>query len=137
MHHEPTVVSRHPRVSTRATKSAAPRKYAADDARTGLAHAMLAVATIGRGRVVSLDTTAARAVQGVLLVLTHDDFAGVKLAGYLVCRAATVSRAFSRCSARDRLPRPADRAGRRRDARSRHPGGIARPRHLCRSNRSP
>jgi xanthine dehydrogenase YagR molybdenum-binding subunit len=58
-------------------------KYAADDVRPELAHAMLAVATIARGRVVAIDTTAARSVEGVLLVLTHDDFAGLKSAGYL------------------------------------------------------
>jgi xanthine dehydrogenase YagR molybdenum-binding subunit len=58
-------------------------KYAADDARSDLAHAMLAVAPIARGRVVSVDTTAARAVDGVLLILTHQDLAGVKSAGYL------------------------------------------------------
>lgn len=58
-------------------------KYAADDARPGMAHAMLAVATIGRGRVVSIDTAAARAVEGVVLVLTHEDFEGVKAPGFL------------------------------------------------------
>jgi xanthine dehydrogenase YagR molybdenum-binding subunit len=44
---------------------------------------MLAVATIARGRIISLDTTAAQAVEGVLLVLTHEDLAGVKSPGYL------------------------------------------------------
>jgi xanthine dehydrogenase YagR molybdenum-binding subunit len=58
-------------------------KYAADDVRRDLAHAMLAVATIGRGRVVAIDTTAARQVEGVLLILTHEDLADVKSAGYL------------------------------------------------------
>jgi xanthine dehydrogenase YagR molybdenum-binding subunit len=58
-------------------------KYAADDARPELAHAMLAVATIARGRVVAIDTAAAQAVDGVLLILTHDDLAGVKSPGYL------------------------------------------------------
>ena len=58
-------------------------KYAADDVRPNLAHAMLAVATIGRGRVVAIDTAAARQVEGVLLILTHEDLADVKSAGYL------------------------------------------------------
>jgi xanthine dehydrogenase YagR molybdenum-binding subunit len=58
-------------------------KYAADDVRAGLAHAMLAVATIGRGRVVTIDTTAAQAVEGVVLILTHEDFEDVKPPGYL------------------------------------------------------
>src|SRR5262245_37107701 len=58
-------------------------QYAADDTRPGLAHAMLAVATIGRGRVVAIDVVAARSIPGVLLVLTHDDFADLKSPGYL------------------------------------------------------
>jgi xanthine dehydrogenase YagR molybdenum-binding subunit len=58
--------------------------FAADDTRSGLAHAALAVATIGRGRVVTLDTRAANAVPGVRLVLTHDDLGGVKSAGFLM-----------------------------------------------------
>lgn len=44
---------------------------------------MLAVSTIGLGRVVAIDTRAARAVAGVLLILTHDDLAGLKSPGYL------------------------------------------------------
>ena len=58
--------------------------FAADDARPGLVHAALAVATIGRGRVLKLDTRAANALLGVRLVLTHEDFAGVKSAGFLM-----------------------------------------------------
>jgi xanthine dehydrogenase YagR molybdenum-binding subunit len=58
-------------------------RYAADDARSELAHAMLAVATIGRGRVHAIDLAAARAIPGVLLILTHDDLADLKSPGYL------------------------------------------------------
>jgi xanthine dehydrogenase YagR molybdenum-binding subunit len=58
--------------------------FAADDSRPELAHAALAVATIGRGRVVALDSHAANAVPGVRLVLTHTDFAGVKSAGFIM-----------------------------------------------------
>jgi xanthine dehydrogenase YagR molybdenum-binding subunit len=50
-------------------------RYASDDVRPELAHAMLAVSTIGRGRIVTIDTAAARAVDGVRLVLTHEDLA--------------------------------------------------------------
>lgn len=59
-------------------------RYAADDARQGMVHAALAVATIGRGRIRSLDTEAARAIRGVRLTLTHEDFSDVKSAGFLM-----------------------------------------------------
>ncbi len=71
-----------PRVDAR-DKVCGALKYAADHSPPELAHAMLAVATIGRGRVVAMDTTAARSVQGVLLILTYEDFEGVKPPGYL------------------------------------------------------
>ena len=58
-------------------------RFAADDARPDLVHAALAVATIGRGRIRSIDTTAARAVRNVRLVLTHEDFADVKSPGFV------------------------------------------------------
>ena len=57
--------------------------YGADHHPPNLAHAMLAVAQIGRGQVVTIDIEAARAVPGVRLVLTHLDMAGVKADGYL------------------------------------------------------
>ena len=58
--------------------------FAADDARPDIAHAALAVATIGRGRVLRLDTRAASAVPGVRLILTHESLADVKSAGFLM-----------------------------------------------------
>ncbi|WNG50579.1 xanthine dehydrogenase family protein molybdopterin-binding subunit [Archangium minus] len=72
-----------PRVDARDKVRGATR-YTADHVIPGLAHAMLAVATIGRGRVVSIDTNAARAVPGVRLVLTHLDTAGLQSAGFLM-----------------------------------------------------
>lgn len=57
--------------------------YGADQSRPTMAHAMLAIATIGRGEIEKIDTTAARAVRGVVLVLTHVDLAGLKSAGFL------------------------------------------------------
>jgi xanthine dehydrogenase YagR molybdenum-binding subunit len=57
--------------------------YGADHHPPNLAHAMLAVAQIGRGQVVTIDIEAARAVPGVRLVLTHLDMAGIKADGYL------------------------------------------------------
>lgn len=58
--------------------------FCADDARAGMAHAALAVATIGRGYVLTVDTSAASAVPGVRLILTHDDFRDVKSAGFIM-----------------------------------------------------
>jgi xanthine dehydrogenase YagR molybdenum-binding subunit len=58
--------------------------FGADDARPGMVHAALAVATVGRGRILSLDTRAAKQVPGVLLVLTHEDLGGVKSAGFIM-----------------------------------------------------
>jgi xanthine dehydrogenase YagR molybdenum-binding subunit len=48
-----------------------------------MAHAALAVATIGRGRLLNVDTRAARAVPDVRLVLTHEDLGEVKSPGFL------------------------------------------------------
>lgn len=59
-------------------------RFAADDARPGMLHAALAVATIGRGRILSIDTSAAAAVPGVRLVLTHEDFNEVRSAGFIM-----------------------------------------------------
>jgi xanthine dehydrogenase YagR molybdenum-binding subunit len=58
--------------------------FGADDARPDMVHAALAVATIGKGRLVKLDTRAADAVPGVRLVLTHEDLADVKSSGFIM-----------------------------------------------------
>ena len=58
--------------------------FGADDARAEMVHAALAVATIGKGRIVGLDTCAAAAVPGVRLVLTHDDLGDVNSAGFIM-----------------------------------------------------
>lgn len=58
--------------------------YAADQVRPGMLHAALAVATINRGDVLSIDTRAARAVAGVRLVLTHADMQDYKPQGFLL-----------------------------------------------------
>ncbi|ATB38688.1 aromatic aldehyde oxidoreductase molybdenum-binding subunit [Cystobacter fuscus] len=72
-----------PRVDARDKVRGATR-YAADHVIPGLAHAWLAVATIGRGRLTSLDTEAALAVPGVRRVLTHLDTVGLRSAGFLM-----------------------------------------------------
>jgi xanthine dehydrogenase YagR molybdenum-binding subunit len=49
-----------------------------------MVHAALTIATIGKGNISSLDAKAARAVRGVRLVLTHEDFAGLKTGGFIM-----------------------------------------------------
>src|SRR5262245_32947332 len=58
-------------------------RYGADHVRPDMLFGMLAVSTIVRGRIVTLDTAAARSLPGVRLVLTHEDLAGLKPAGFL------------------------------------------------------
>jgi xanthine dehydrogenase YagR molybdenum-binding subunit len=58
--------------------------FAADDTRPGVLHAALAVATIGKGRIVSLDIRAAGAMPGIRLILTHEDLRHVKSGGFLL-----------------------------------------------------
>jgi xanthine dehydrogenase YagR molybdenum-binding subunit len=72
-----------PRVGAR-DKVRGALRYAADDARPGMAHAAMATATIARGTLRRIDTAAARAVPGVLLVLTHEQLGGVKPPGFLM-----------------------------------------------------
>ena len=45
--------------------------YAADHGHVGVAYAALTLSTIARGRITRVDATAAEAVPGVQLVLTH------------------------------------------------------------------
>jgi xanthine dehydrogenase YagR molybdenum-binding subunit len=54
-----------------AVKTTGASEYAADRPFPDLAHAALVHATIARGRIAAIDTTAAEAVTGVLAVLTH------------------------------------------------------------------
>lgn len=58
--------------------------FGADDARASILHAALAVATIGRGKIISIDTRAASKVGGVRLMLTHETIGEVKSAGFLI-----------------------------------------------------
>lgn len=58
--------------------------YAADDSRSGLLHAALAVSTIAKGRITGIDTQAAIAVLGVRLVLTHETMGATKSAGFIM-----------------------------------------------------
>ena len=55
--------------------------YAADRSGPDLTYAMTATATIGLGRITRIDAAAARAVPGVLLVLTYEDAPPVASAG--------------------------------------------------------
>jgi xanthine dehydrogenase YagR molybdenum-binding subunit len=55
-------------------------RYAAEHPYPDLAHAALVHATIARGRITAIDTAAARAVQSVIEVLTHENAPAMKLA---------------------------------------------------------
>ncbi|MEV4509327.1 xanthine dehydrogenase family protein molybdopterin-binding subunit [Dactylosporangium sp. NPDC049525] len=59
-------------------------RYGTDRAPVDLAHAVFAVATVGKGRIVELDATAARAVPGVLLVLTRFDADELRPTGFFM-----------------------------------------------------
>jgi xanthine dehydrogenase YagR molybdenum-binding subunit len=71
-----------PRVDAR-DKVTGALPYGADRAPDGLAYATFVVATIGKGRVVSVDTDAAQQVPGVHLVITHIDPDELKSPGYM------------------------------------------------------
>ncbi len=58
--------------------------YAADTVRARMVHAVLAVATVGRGEVKTIDIAAAKATPEVLLVMTHLDMSGVQAPGFLL-----------------------------------------------------
>jgi xanthine dehydrogenase YagR molybdenum-binding subunit len=58
-------------------------RFGADDARPGLAHAMLVTATVGKGRIKTMDTTAAERTAGVLLVLTHESMDRLQPPGFV------------------------------------------------------
>jgi xanthine dehydrogenase YagR molybdenum-binding subunit len=58
--------------------------FGSDDHRPSLLHAALAVSTIAKGRITGLDTSAAAAVHGVKLVLTHEMMGAVKSAGFIM-----------------------------------------------------
>ena len=72
-----------PRVDARDKVTGAPI-YASDLAFQGTLHGVLAVSTINRGRVRSLDASRAKAVKGVRLVMTHQDMQGVQPPGFLL-----------------------------------------------------
>src|SRR5262249_31569429 len=58
--------------------------FGADQRRPDMLHAALAVATIVKGRITSLDTRGASAVPGVRLILTHENLGHVKSAGFVM-----------------------------------------------------
>lgn len=72
-----------PRVDAYAKVTGAMR-YGADRAPDGLAYAVYAVATIGKGRVVSVDTGATDKVPGVQLVITRIDPGELGSAGFIM-----------------------------------------------------
>src|ERR671938_1919676 len=59
-------------------KTAGHARFSAEHFYPDLAYAALVYATIARGRIVSIDTAAARAVPGVIEVLTHENAPAMK-----------------------------------------------------------
>src|SRR5207237_6461565 len=78
-----TTVAPRPRVDARAKVTGAVR-YGTDRTPQGLTYAAMAVATIGKGQLLEIDTAAAEAVPGVLLVLTRIDESELKAPGYIM-----------------------------------------------------
>src|SRR5262245_17644813 len=58
-------------------------RYAAEHFYPDLAYAALVHATIARGRIITIDTTPARAVPDVIAVLTHENAPAMKAPGKL------------------------------------------------------
>ncbi|MEV4474202.1 xanthine dehydrogenase family protein molybdopterin-binding subunit [Nonomuraea sp. NPDC049504] len=61
-----------------AAKTHGEARFAAEHSYPGLAHAALVHSTIARGRITAIDTAAARAVPGVIEVLTHENAPAMK-----------------------------------------------------------
>jgi len=78
-----TAVAPRPRVDARDKVMGAVR-YGTDRLPEGLTHAAMAVATVGKGTILEIDTAAAEAVPGVLLVLTRIDESELKAPGYIM-----------------------------------------------------
>jgi xanthine dehydrogenase YagR molybdenum-binding subunit len=78
-----TMVTPRPRVDARAKVTGAAR-YGADHRADGVAYSAVAVASVGRGTIVEIDTTAAEAVSGVLLVLTRVDASELRTPGFIM-----------------------------------------------------
>lgn len=70
------------RVGARAKVTGATR-FGADNARSGLAYAAFVTATIGKGRITRIDTGAASATAGVLLVMTHESMERLQSPGFV------------------------------------------------------
>jgi xanthine dehydrogenase YagR molybdenum-binding subunit len=58
-------------------------RFGADDARPGMAYAILVAASIGKGRITSIDTGAAARTAGVVLVLTHESMDRLQSPGFV------------------------------------------------------
>jgi xanthine dehydrogenase YagR molybdenum-binding subunit len=76
-------------------------RFAADDARAGLAYAMFVTASIGKGRITRIDTQAAKGTAGVLLVLTHESMDRLQSPGFIF--------AFTGCGFQSFVPMQDDR----------------------------
>jgi len=59
-------------------------RFCADDTRSDTLHAALTTATIGKGRIVTVDTRASSAETGLRLILTHENIGALKSPGFLM-----------------------------------------------------
>lgn len=58
--------------------------YGSDNNPSGLAHGAFATATIGKGRITAMDLSAAQTVEGVRLIVTHEDTVGLQPARFIM-----------------------------------------------------
>jgi xanthine dehydrogenase YagR molybdenum-binding subunit len=64
--------------------------FGADRILPGMAHALPVVATVGKGRIVRIDTAAAERIPGVLLVLTHQNMDRLQPVGFLFAHGQAI-----------------------------------------------
>lgn len=83
-----TTIKNTPRVGTERVdahdKVRGATRYAADDTRPGLLHAVLVPSRIARGRITGIDSAAAQRVRGVRAVLTHENVGAFDSGGFLM-----------------------------------------------------
>ncbi len=106
--------------------------FAADVQMDGLLYASLAFSTIAKGRLATLDTSAAESAPGVVLVMTHRNAPPheADAAVHDVGKGGRRRRPARDAGRPDPLERPADRGRARRDAGAGRPRQVADPRHL-------
>ena len=119
--------------STARLKVRGEARFAAEVPLEGMVYAALAFSTIARGRIAALDTAAAEAAPGVVLVMTHRNAPRMKptaRCSLTAPKAAGGDRPAGHAGRPRPLERPAGRGGAGRDAGAGRPRRVADPRHL-------